>query len=82
MRWWLVRSLDQGYLKAYAITQDTPYFGVILLLWVGGGIFTFLGALAYAEVVTLFPRAGGNYTFLKEAYGPMWGFLWGGLILS
>lgn len=63
--------------KAYAITQDTPYFGVILLLWVGGGIFTFLGALAYAEVVTLFPRAGGNYTFLKEAYGPMWGFLWG-----
>ena len=57
--------------KAYAITQDTPYFGVILLLWIGGGIFTFLGALTYAEVVTLFPRAGGNYTFLKEAYGPM-----------
>ncbi len=63
--------------KAYAISQDTPYFGVILMLWIGGGIFTFLGALAYAEVVTLFPRAGGNYTFLKEAYGPMWGFLWG-----
>ncbi len=63
--------------KAYAITQDTPYFGVILMLWVGGGLFTFLGALSYAEVVTLFPRAGGNYTFLKEAYGPMWGFLWG-----
>ncbi|MSR31137.1 MAG: amino acid permease [Gemmataceae bacterium] len=63
--------------KAFAITQDTPYFGIILLLWIGGGVLTFFGALAYAEIVSLLPKAGGNYTFLKEAYGPLWGFLWG-----
>jgi len=63
--------------KAFALSQETPYFAIILMLWIGGGIFTFLGALTYAEVVSLFPKAGGNFTILKEAYGPMWGFLWG-----
>src|ERR1043165_9645624 len=48
-----------------------------LSVWVLGGVLALLGALAYAEVATLFPRAGGNYVFLREAYGRMWGFLWG-----
>ena len=35
------------------------------------------GGLALTEVIILYPRAGGNYVFLREAYGRLWGFLWG-----
>ena len=46
-------------------------------MWVLGGVLALLGALALAEVAVLFPRAGGNYVFLREGYGRMAGFLWG-----
>jgi amino acid transporter len=45
--------------------------------WVLVGLLALLGALAIAEVAVLFPRAGGNYVFLREAYGRLAGFLWG-----
>ncbi len=54
-----------------------PSQGTILLVWILGGLLTLAGALTYAELGTLFPRAGGMYHFLKEAYGPLWGFLYG-----
>jgi basic amino acid/polyamine antiporter, APA family len=54
-----------------------PSPGLILLVWAAGGLLTLAGALSYAELGTLFPRAGGLYQFLKEAYGPLWGFLYG-----
>lgn len=47
------------------------------LVWLAGGLLTLAGALTYAELGTLFPRAGGLYHFLREAYGPVWGFLYG-----
>src|SRR5438067_2841810 len=56
---------------------DVPYFGLAALAWVAVGLLVLTGALAYAEVATLYPRAGGNYVFLREGYGRMWGFLWG-----
>lgn len=60
-----------------------PHPGLILLVWVAGGILTLAGALTYAELGGMFPRAGGQYHFLKEAYGPFWGFLfgWGALLV-
>lgn len=54
-----------------------PHPGLILLAWVVGGLLTLAGALSYAELGALFPRAGGQYVFLREAYGPLWGFLFG-----
>ena len=42
-----------------------------------GGVLVLLGALAYAEVAVLYPQAGGNYVFLREGYGRLFGFLWG-----
>jgi amino acid transporter len=42
-----------------------------------GGLLAFLGALSLAEIAVLFPRAGGNYVFLREGYGRLAGFLWG-----
>ncbi len=54
-----------------------PSQGLILGVWVVGGLLTLAGALTYAELGTLFPRAGGIYHYLKEAYGPLPGFLYG-----
>jgi len=59
------------------IARILPHAGLILLLWVVGGLVTLAGALTYAELGGLFPRAGGQYHFLKEAYSPFWGFLYG-----
>jgi APA family basic amino acid/polyamine antiporter len=54
---------------------QTP--GLLLGLWIFGGVFTILGALSCAELAAMSPKAGGQYIFLREAYGPLWGFLYG-----
>jgi basic amino acid/polyamine antiporter, APA family len=63
--------------KPQVIADLVPHFGLTALLWVLGGVLVLLGALAYSEVTVLLPRAGGNYVFLREAYGRLAGFLWG-----
>jgi amino acid transporter len=63
--------------KPHAIAVALPYSGLVALVWVLGGLLVLLGALAYAEVAVLYPRAGGNYVFLREGYGRLAGFLWG-----
>jgi amino acid transporter len=59
------------------IARVLPHEGMILLVWTLGGFLTLAGALTYAELGTLYPRAGGMYHYLKEAYGTFWGFLYG-----
>jgi len=59
------------------IARVLPHTGLILLVWIAGGLLTLAGALTYAELGAMFPRAGGQYHYLKEAYGPLWGFLFG-----
>jgi len=49
----------------------------VFLVWVAGGVLSLFGALAYAELGAMFPRAGGIYVFLREAYGPLTAFLYG-----
>src|SRR5690349_17381276 len=53
----------------------------VILLWVLGGVVTLAGALTYAEMGSMFPRAGGLYVYLREAYGDTVGFLYGWFIL-
>jgi basic amino acid/polyamine antiporter, APA family len=60
-----------------ARTAGEHGFGTILLVWIVCGLLSLGGALAYAELAAMFPRAGGQYVFLREAYGPLWGFLFG-----
>jgi APA family basic amino acid/polyamine antiporter len=49
---------------------------MVFLVWVVGGLLSLAGALSYAELAAALPEAGGEYAFLREAYGPMWGFLY------
>jgi basic amino acid/polyamine antiporter, APA family len=65
------------FLTTSDIARRLPHAGLILVLWLAGGALTLAGALAYAELGAMFPRAGGPYHYLKEAYGPFWGFLYG-----
>jgi len=54
-----------------------PSVPLILLIWAIGGVIAMTGALTFGELGGLFPRAGGIYVFLKEAYGDWLGFLYG-----
>ena len=51
--------------------------GLAVLVWVVGGIISLLGALCMAELGAAFPRSGGLFVYLREAFGPVWGFLYG-----
>src|SRR4029077_7033553 len=50
---------------------------VMTVVWVIGGIVSLLGALSVAELAAAYPEAGGQYAYLREAYGTVWAFLYG-----
>jgi APA family basic amino acid/polyamine antiporter len=54
-----------------------PSGGAIVFVWLLGGALAFAGAMAYAELAALRPRAGGEYVYLRDAFGPLAGFLTG-----
>src|SRR3954451_9718934 len=59
------------------IGRDLGSAGGLLAVWLLTGVITVFGALSYAELAAMMPRAGGQYVYLREAYGPLWGFLYG-----
>jgi APA family basic amino acid/polyamine antiporter len=65
------------FLTTSDMARVLPHPGLILLVWLAGGLLTLAGALTYGELGAMFPRAGGLYHYVKEAYGPLWGFLYG-----
>ena len=65
------------FLTPRAIAQAVPSPGIILLVWIVSGVLTLFGALTYAELGAMMPRSGGQYVYLREAFGPLWGFLFG-----
>ena len=65
------------FIAASIVPRAAPHPTLILLLWAVGGLITLAGVFTYSELGTMFPEAGGLYQFLKEAYGPLWGFLFG-----
>jgi APA family basic amino acid/polyamine antiporter len=54
---------------------DSP--ALLIGAWLVTGFLTIVGALSYGELAAMMPRAGGQYVYLREAFGPMWGFLYG-----
>lgn len=66
------------FMKPSQIARATQgQLGLILALWLVCGLVNLCGALAMAELSAMLPQAGGTYIFLREAYGRLWGFLWG-----
>jgi APA family basic amino acid/polyamine antiporter len=59
------------------IAASVPSALLFLSTWAAGGLLAFFGAMAYAELATLRPRAGGEYVYLRDAYGPLAAFLTG-----
>jgi APA family basic amino acid/polyamine antiporter len=56
--------------------------GWLLVAWGVAGVLTITGALCYGELSAMMPHAGGMYLYLREAYSPMWGFLYGWTLFS
>jgi basic amino acid/polyamine antiporter, APA family len=65
------------FIVAADITRQTGSPGGLLLTWILTGLLTVSAALSYGELAALFPHAGGQYIYLREAYSPLWGFLYG-----
>ena len=57
--------------------QATDSAKLVYLAWLAGGLLSFFGALTYAELGAMKPQAGGEYVYIRDAYGPLAGFLTG-----
>ena len=65
------------FLTPGAIADRLPHPGLILLVWLAGGALSLAGALANAELGAMYPHAGGDYVYLREAFSPFAGFVTG-----
>ncbi len=59
------------------IARQVGSSGWLLMVWVVTGLLTIAAALSYGELAAMMPKAGGQYVYLREAYSPLWGFLYG-----
>src|SRR5262245_17656879 len=59
------------------ITRLVGSGGWLLMVWLVTGLLTVTAALSYGELAAMMPHAGGQYVYLREAYSPLWGFLYG-----
>ena len=69
------------FLTTGLMAASLPSPALILTAWALGGLFALAGALSYAELAAMFPRAGGVYVYLREAFGPLPAFLYGWAML-
>jgi APA family basic amino acid/polyamine antiporter len=59
------------------ISRNAGSTGGLLVAWIIAGLMTVTAALSYGELAAMMPKAGGQYVYLREAYSPLWGFLYG-----
>jgi len=65
------------YIVSADMSRQVGSPGWLLVAWLITGFLTIVGALSYGELAAMMPKAGGQYVYLKEAYSPFWGFLYG-----
>ncbi|HEX7288750.1 MAG TPA: amino acid permease [Candidatus Angelobacter sp.] len=59
------------------IAREVNSPGLLIMAWAVTGFMTIVGALSYGELAAMMPKAGGQYVYLRESLGPLWGFLYG-----
>jgi len=59
------------------ISRQVGSPGWLLVVWIITGLLTVMAALSYGELAAMMPKAGGQYVYLREAFSPLWGFLYG-----
>jgi len=64
------------FLVPRAMVQRVGTPGMVFAVWIFGGLLSLAGSLSYSELAAAMPEAGGEYVYLREAYGPLWGFLY------
>ncbi len=69
------------FLKARVMTCNVGSPEWVMIAWVAAGILSLAGALTYAELSAMKPEAGGEYVFLRDAYGRIWSFLYGWMLI-
>ncbi len=69
------------FLKARVMTCNVGSPEWVLIAWLAAGLLSLAGALTYAELSAMKPEAGGEYVFLRDAYGRVWSFLYGWMLL-
>src|SRR5262245_44082467 len=69
------------FLTTGVMAESIPSASLLLIAWALGGVLAITGGLTYAEMGSMFPRSGGVYVFLREAYGPVIAFLYGWVAL-
>jgi hypothetical protein len=65
------------FLKPSEMAAEGGSVSVVFAAWIAGGLLSLFGALSYAELGAAMPEAGGEYAYLRRAFGPVWGFLFG-----
>ncbi len=65
------------FLVSSEIARQVGSPGWLLVVWIITGLLTMIGALSYGELAAMMPKAGGQYVYLREAFSPLWGFLYG-----
>src|SRR6187549_795738 len=65
------------FLVSAEMGRQTGSPGMLLVAWLIAGVLTLTAALSYGELAAMMPRAGGQYVYLREAFSPLWGFLYG-----
>ena len=69
------------FIVAADIVRQVGSPAALLAIWIVSGLMTIAGALAYGELAAMMPQAGGQYVYLREAYGGLWAFLFGWTLL-
>ncbi len=71
------------FLTTGIMVERMPSSVLLLMAWIAGGLLALTGGLTCAELGAMYPHSGGWYVFLREAYGPIWGFLfgWAGMLV-
>jgi basic amino acid/polyamine antiporter, APA family len=65
------------FIVSAGIAREVNSPGLLIMAWVVTGFMTIVGALSYGELAAMMPKAGGQYVYLRESLGPLWGFLYG-----